>query len=143
MTVTGGGFTPGLTATSRRRAADRRDVTPTSFMFIVPQGTFCAAPLVVTLPDTQTATLNGVNPAADDPDVIGPPGVPSGGSSFFVLGSNFHPGTTRHDRRRARLDREHDDDRDRWRRRRRARQDRPLVVTSAAGCGAASTYIYQ
>jgi Concanavalin A-like lectin/glucanases superfamily/IPT/TIG domain len=92
--VTGGGFTPGLVASLGGVPVTVGTVLPTSFQFTAPQGTFCSAPLVVTLPDTQSATLNGVNPAPTITNVIGPPGVPSGGSSFFILGTSFHPGTT-------------------------------------------------
>jgi Concanavalin A-like lectin/glucanases superfamily/IPT/TIG domain len=94
MTVTGGGFTAGLTASLGGVSATVMNVTPGSFGLVIPPGVFCNATLVVSLPDLQTATLNGVNPAPTITNVIGPPGVPSGGSSFFILGTSFHPGTT-------------------------------------------------
>ena len=50
MIVSGAGFTPGLTATLGGVPAAIGTVTPNSFGLVVPPGTFCDAPLVVTPP---------------------------------------------------------------------------------------------
>jgi len=59
----------------------------------MPAGALCSAPLVVMLSDGQSATL-AMNPAPSIAGIVGPPGNPSGGSTFFLFGSDFHAGTT-------------------------------------------------
>jgi hypothetical protein len=142
MTVSGGGFTPGLTATVGGVPVAISNIFPSTFSFTIPLGTFCSAPLVVTLLDGQVATMS-VNPSPTVSAVIGPPGLPSGGSSAFVVGTGFHPGTTVtiggvaapivNMTTTAILITAPPG----------SSGPASLVVTSAAGCSASTTYVYQ
>jgi hypothetical protein len=92
VTVTGGGFASGLVASVGGVPVTVGTLTSTSFTFLMPNGSFCHAPLIVSLPDGQTNSLTmNLDPVIGG--IIGPNGSPSGGSLVFVLGSNFYAGT--------------------------------------------------
>lgn len=142
VTVSGAGFTGGLSASLGGIPVTIGAVAPASFTFVVPPGSFCTVPFVVSLLDGQTGSLT-MNPSPTITGVVGPPGNPAGGSSVFVLGSNFHPGTTLTIGGAAAtivsmsttvilLSAPPGQS-----------GPAPLIATSAAGCSAASTYVYQ
>src|SRR6185503_1102872 len=68
-------------------------LTPTTFTFTTPQGVPCNAAIVVTNPDTQTANTP-FNPSPVITTLINAQGPVAGGGTTFIIGSQYLPGTT-------------------------------------------------
>jgi hypothetical protein len=93
VSVTGVGFVPGLTLAVGGIPVIPTAVNVAAVNFTVPAGVPCDASVVVTNPDGQTQSVLW-NRAPVVTSTIGAMGPPSGGATFFILGSNFYPGTT-------------------------------------------------
>lgn len=95
--VAGAGFQPGATVTCGGVPATDVVVdalsTPNTLTFTRPAGVPCGASLTATLPDGQAATVAyDVVPTVSALFLAGGPA--SGGGQFFVVGTDFAPGTT-------------------------------------------------
>lgn len=93
VTISGGGFQPGLTAAISGIPASASQITPGAFTVSVPSGVPCSAILQVTNPDGQTASTP-FNPSPLITGLINSTGPSSGGGTLLILGNAFHPGTT-------------------------------------------------
>jgi Concanavalin A-like lectin/glucanases superfamily/IPT/TIG domain len=93
VTIQGNGFVSGLTLVVGGIAVPPSTITTTAVAWIVPQGVPCNASVVVATPASQTQSTPW-NPAPTITSTSGASGPATGGSSFFILGMNFHLGTT-------------------------------------------------
>ncbi len=93
VVITGTGFQPGLSLDVGGINVVPSSVTSSSVTYVNPPAVPCGAHVTVTNPDSQTGSLP-VNP---DPTItqLMPPTTPAiGGSTFFIVGSNFFAGST-------------------------------------------------
>lgn len=92
-TVTGAGFQSGLVMSAGAVPVVPTSISPSSVTFPMPAGAACSSSVTIANPSGQQASLP-FNPApfiAAAPVATGPA---AGGGSFFLIGQDFHPGTT-------------------------------------------------
>jgi hypothetical protein len=93
VTVTGNGFSSGLTMLVAGVPVAPAFVLPTVLSFQMPAGVPCDSLLTLVTPSGQVVSIP-FNAAPVISLGIGMTGPASGGGTFFLLGSEFHPGTT-------------------------------------------------
>jgi Concanavalin A-like lectin/glucanases superfamily/IPT/TIG domain len=93
VTLAGAGFQPGLTVVVGGQAATPTSVSSGSLSYLQPAGVPCDSQIVVTNPDSQVASI-GVNPSPNITNTLLATGPAAGGTQFFIVGTDFHPGTT-------------------------------------------------
>ena len=93
ITLTGAGFQAGVALLVGGVSVTPTSVSLTQIVFPMPLGTSCATVLNVTNSSTQSANI-AFNPAPTITSVAYGTGPVTGGNLFFILGTNFHPGTT-------------------------------------------------
>jgi hypothetical protein len=141
--VTGQGIQTGASVTVGAIPVAPITLTPTSILFNTPIGVPCDAAIVVTNPDTQLAATP-FNPAPSITSLINGAGPLAGGSTMFIIGNYFLGGTTvtiggnaatiQFLSNTSMLVAVPPGS---------APGPAPIVVTSASGCTASSTYVYQ
>lgn len=93
VTINGSGFQTGLALTVGGIAVTPLSVTPSAITYVNPTGVPCGAQATVTNPDNQTASID-VNPNPVINQVVPASGPAAGGGTFFLIGSNFLPGSS-------------------------------------------------
>jgi Concanavalin A-like lectin/glucanases superfamily/IPT/TIG domain len=141
--VTGQGIQTGATVTVGAIPVTPITLTPTSISFNAPPAVPCNAAIVVTNPDTQLASTP-INPSPSITSLINAAGPLAGGSTMFIIGNYFLPGTTvtiggnpatiQFLASTSMLVAVPPGS---------APGPAPIVVTSASGCTASSTFLYQ
>ncbi len=93
VTITGTNFLPAATVTFGGIPASVTSQTATQIVAVVPTGATCPGTIVVTNPDSQTAT----RPFNAQPNITGTlfgSGTVAGNASFYILGNGFVAGST-------------------------------------------------
>lgn len=93
VVIAGAGFQTGLSISVGGQPATSISVTPTALTYTQPAGVACDSQIVVTNPDNQLASIGG-NPSPNIVNTFTAVGPSAGGTTFFIVGTHFHAGTT-------------------------------------------------
>lgn len=88
VSLTGTGFQPGASVTVNGLPAVETVLGPTAATFVMPAGVGCPATVVLTNPDTQSAS-RVINPAPGIVNAIPSSASAAGGVTLILVGSNF------------------------------------------------------
>lgn len=93
ITLQGAGFQSGFQLNVGPVIVMPTTSSSSQIVFPMPAGAACSTQVTVSNPSTQSAAL-GFNPSPFISSAPGAVGPASGGGTFFLIGSNFFPGTT-------------------------------------------------